>query len=74
MLMMCQRIRREVRTWATLHHKNILRFFGTTSGFGPLPAFVTPWMEHGSLTNYLSLEFFNLSDIDKFILVSPTTK
>ncbi|KAG1731190.1 kinase-like domain-containing protein [Suillus paluster] len=64
-----KRIYREVRAWATLHHKNILRFFGTTSGFGPLPAFVTPWMEHGSLTNYLSLEFFNLSSRDKFLLL-----
>lgn len=68
-----KRIRREVRAWATLHHKNILRFFGTTSGFGPLPAFVTPWMEHGSLTNYLFLEFFNLSDTDKFILLQQIT-
>ncbi|OJA19153.1 hypothetical protein AZE42_05393 [Rhizopogon vesiculosus] len=62
-------IYREVRAWATLHHKNILRFFGTTSGFGPLPAFVTPWMDHGSLTNYLSHEFFKLSNGDRFILV-----
>ncbi|KAG2128885.1 kinase-like domain-containing protein [Suillus cothurnatus] len=31
-----------------LHHKNVLCFFGTTSGFGPLPAFVTPWMEQTS--------------------------
>lgn len=74
MLTMCQRIRHEVRVWAMLQHKNILHFIGMTSGFEPLPAFVTPWMEHGSLTNYLSLEFFNLSDIDKFILVGPTTK
>ncbi|OAX32962.1 kinase-like protein [Rhizopogon vinicolor AM-OR11-026] len=59
----------EVRAWATLHHKNILRLFGTTSGFGPLPAFITPWMEHGSLTNYLSHEFFKLSNRDKFILL-----
>jgi serine/threonine protein kinase len=72
-LMLSQRIYGEVRGWAVLHHKNVLRFFGTTSGFGPLPAFVTPWMERGSLTNYLSLEFFNLLDRDKFILVGPTT-
>ncbi|KAG1749529.1 kinase-like domain-containing protein [Suillus lakei] len=62
---MYQRIYCEVRVWTTLHHKNVLRFFGTTSGFGPLPAFVTPWMEHGSLTNYLSLEFSNLLTSDK---------
>ncbi|KAG2126831.1 kinase-like domain-containing protein [Suillus clintonianus] len=68
-----KRIYREVRAWTTLHHKNIHRFFGTTSGFGPLPAFVTPWMERGSLTDYLSLEFFNLLQIDKFILLEQVT-
>lgn len=68
-----KRIYGEVRGWAVLHHKNVLRFFGTTSGFGPLPAFVTPWMERGSLTNYLSLEFSNLLDRDKFILLEQIT-
>lgn len=68
-----KRIYDEVPAWAALHHKNVLHFFGTTSGFGPLPAFVTPWMERGSLTNYLSLEFFNLLDRDKFILLEQIT-
>lgn len=68
-----KRIYCEVRVWTTLHHKNVLRFFGTTSGFGPLPAFVTPWMEHGSLTNYLSLEFSNLLMSDKFTLLEQIT-
>lgn len=68
-----KRIYGEARGWAMLHHKNVLCFFGTTSGFGPLPAFVTPWMERGSLTNYLSLEFFNLLDRDKFILLEQIT-
>ncbi|OAX31801.1 kinase-like protein [Rhizopogon vinicolor AM-OR11-026] len=61
MLIMHQMIYHAVHAWATLHHKNILRFFGTTSGFGSLPAFVTPWMEHGSLTNYLSHDTSNHS-------------
>ncbi|KAG2131264.1 kinase-like domain-containing protein [Suillus bovinus] len=68
-----KRIYGEVRVWTTLHHKHVLRLFGTTSGFGPLPAFITPWMEHGSLTNYLSLEFSNLLDRDKFILLEQIT-
>lgn len=68
-----KRIYGEVRMWATLHHKNVLHFLGTTSGFGPLPAFITPWMERGSLTNYLSLVFFNLLDRDKFILLEQIT-
>ncbi|KAG1900071.1 kinase-like domain-containing protein [Suillus fuscotomentosus] len=68
-----KRIYGEVRVWTTLHHKNVLRLFGTTSGFGSLPAFVTPWMERGSLTNYLSIEFSNLMDGDKFILLEQIT-
>lgn len=73
-LIMFQRIYGKVRVWTMLHHKNVLRLFGTTSGFGSLPAFVTPWMERGSLTNYLSIEFSNLMDGDKFILVGPIAK
>lgn len=68
-----KRIYGEVRVWTTLHHKSVLRLFGTTSGFGSLPAFVTPWMERGSLTNYLSIEFFNLLNGDKFILLEQIT-
>ncbi|OAX32372.1 kinase-like protein [Rhizopogon vinicolor AM-OR11-026] len=50
---MSQRIYREVRAWGTLHHKNILRIFGTTSGFGPLPASSSSLTEIGP---YLWLE------------------
>ena len=36
-----------------LQHTNILPLFGTTSGFGPLPAMVSPWLGNGTLTSYL---------------------
>ncbi|KAG2144100.1 kinase-like domain-containing protein [Suillus bovinus] len=51
-----KRIRREVYVWVRLLHDNILPLEGVTEGFGPLPAFVTPWMENGSLNDYLKRE------------------
>ena len=36
-----------------LNHSNVLPLFGTTSGFGPFPAMVCPWLENGTLTSYL---------------------
>ncbi|KAG2033156.1 kinase-like domain-containing protein [Suillus americanus] len=50
------RIRREAYVWIQLSHNHILPFEGVTEGFGPLPALVTPWMENGSLNNYLRQE------------------
>ncbi|KAG1799065.1 kinase-like domain-containing protein [Suillus variegatus] len=48
-----KRIRREAYVWITLEHENILTFIGVVDGFGPLPALVSPWMENGSLDDYL---------------------
>ncbi|KAG2041334.1 kinase-like domain-containing protein [Suillus americanus] len=48
-----KRIRREAYVWITLVHENILTFIGVVDGFGPLPALVSPWMENGSLDDYL---------------------
>ncbi|KAF8550643.1 kinase-like protein [Imleria badia] len=48
-----QRLRREVKVWMKLNHPNVLSLFGTTSGFGPFPAMVCPWLENGTLTSYL---------------------
>ena len=39
--------------WKNLSHNNVLSLFGTTSGFGPFPAMVCPWLENGTLTSYL---------------------
>ncbi|KAG1725852.1 kinase-like domain-containing protein [Suillus lakei] len=48
-----KRIRREAHVWMQLSHDHILPLEGVTEGFGPLPALVTPWMENGSLNDYL---------------------
>ncbi|KAG2368634.1 kinase-like domain-containing protein, partial [Suillus spraguei] len=46
----------EAYVWIQLSHDNILPLEGITQGFGPLPAFVAPWMENGTLNDYLRRE------------------
>lgn len=53
---MSNRIRREAYVWIQLSHDNILPLEGVTEGFGPLPAFVAPWMKNGTLNDYLRRE------------------
>lgn len=44
----------EVEIWKTLSHPNVLEFFGASSTSGEPPwFFVSPYMKHGSLVNYL---------------------
>jgi hypothetical protein len=64
-------IRREANVWIQLSHDHILPFEGITMSddFGPLPALVSQWMEHGSLNEYLKREFPQLSDGRKIELV-----
>ncbi|KAG1870695.1 hypothetical protein DFJ58DRAFT_21774 [Suillus subalutaceus] len=54
--------------WIELYHDNILRLEGIISdgGFGLLPALVSPWMENGSLDNYLDVR---QPDLDKKLFV-----
>ncbi|KAG1799066.1 kinase-like domain-containing protein [Suillus variegatus] len=65
-----KRVRREAYVWMQLEHDHILPFEGVTFAeeFGPLPALVSPWMEEGSLENYLR-RFSRLSDPRKRELV-----
>jgi serine/threonine protein kinase len=48
-----KRLRREVNVWIKLRHAHILTLHGTVSGFGPLPALVSTWMQNGALNGYL---------------------
>lgn len=53
--------------WIGLDHSSILRLEGVISdGFGLLPALVSPWMENGSLDDYLNLRQL---DLDKKLFV-----
>ncbi|KAG2144095.1 kinase-like domain-containing protein [Suillus bovinus] len=56
-----KRVRRAARNLAQLLHNNILPLEGVIEGFGPLPTLVAPWMENGSLDDYLEREFVGLS-------------
>ncbi|KAG0697828.1 kinase-like domain-containing protein [Suillus ampliporus] len=48
-----KRLRREVAVWIKLRHAHIITLHGTVSGFGPLPALVSTWMDNGALHCYL---------------------
>ncbi|KAG2073272.1 kinase-like protein [Suillus decipiens] len=48
----------------SLAHENILVYYGIIEGFGLLPALVSPWMEKGSLDDYLKQGRI-LSEVDK---------
>ncbi|OAX34616.1 kinase-like protein [Rhizopogon vinicolor AM-OR11-026] len=62
-------IRREAYVWITLSHVNILSFEGIVDDFGKIPALVSPWMENGSLNDYLKKEFSSLPGHRKLELV-----
>lgn len=64
----------EVQGWMSLRHENLLPVYGTTTGFGSsLPCLVSPWMEKGSLTSYLSATNQTLTSAAKFSLLSHVT-
>jgi len=45
---------REVETWKSLSHPNVLKLFGASSASGEPPwFFVSPYVKHGSLDKYL---------------------
>ncbi|KAG1831441.1 kinase-like domain-containing protein [Suillus subalutaceus] len=48
-----QRLYREVAVWIRLRHAHVLTLHGMVSGFGPLPALVSTWMDNGALDGYL---------------------
>ncbi|KAI9571670.1 kinase-like protein, partial [Boletus coccyginus] len=48
-----QAVEQELNVWVGLKHRNVLPLYGITGGFGPLPAFVCPWADNGTLSDYL---------------------
>ncbi|OJA14538.1 hypothetical protein AZE42_11077 [Rhizopogon vesiculosus] len=64
-----KRIRRETHVWIDLDHDNILKFLGIVEDFGLLPALVSPWMENGSLDDYLK-QHTDLSEVEALRMFS----
>ncbi|KAJ6553687.1 kinase-like domain-containing protein [Mycena vulgaris] len=48
-----QRLRREVKVWNALRHRNILELTGVTLEHGPFMSMVCPWMDGGTLSAYI---------------------
>ncbi|KAG2036692.1 kinase-like domain-containing protein [Suillus americanus] len=55
MKILIKKLRQEVFVWQELEHSHILPLYGTTEKFDTIPALVCPWMENGSLQEYLKI-------------------
>jgi len=65
-----EKLEHELQQNAQLKHNNLLPLLGTTQGFGPLPALVSPWMHNGSLTMLLERDFQQLTIIQKLQILN----
>jgi serine/threonine protein kinase len=69
-----QKFFREALVWHELHHTNVLPFLGIDKDLfpdRPLPSLITPWMERGTLSDYIkSSEYLASRDELSFVCVS----
>ncbi|KAF8595293.1 WD40 repeat-like protein, partial [Ceratobasidium sp. AG-I] len=61
-----KKIAHELYTWSKCHHENVLELYGVAQFRGHL-AMVAPWMENGTLPNYLGRQP-DLSNVDRYQL------
>ncbi|KAJ7886908.1 kinase-like domain-containing protein [Mycena leptocephala] len=59
------KICREALVWRDLHHPHILPLIGIDRDTFPFLAMVSPWMEHGTVLNYL--DCYGRADVDKLL-------
>ncbi|KAG1851116.1 kinase-like domain-containing protein [Suillus subluteus] len=64
-----RRFRRESTIWAHLVHDNIVTLVGTTEGFGPTTALVSPWFPDGNLLHMIAAQGAGLSIRSKLKLL-----
>ncbi|KAG1766887.1 kinase-like domain-containing protein [Suillus placidus] len=50
----------KISSWAQLHHRNVLPLYGIAHDFGHFPSLVTPWVNEGSLNDYIANHHFSL--------------
>lgn len=67
----CYHLRRKIKIWGRLQHEHILPLLGVVHGLGysPLPGLVTPWVDNGTLQNFLSRRQNTLTRFERFCLV-----
>ncbi|KAG1886220.1 kinase-like protein [Suillus subluteus] len=65
-----KRIRRELKVWGRLKHNSILPLWGVATDFGPYLAMVCPWVDNGTLTEFLERQEDTLTFEDKFALLT----
>ncbi|KAF9238135.1 kinase-like domain-containing protein, partial [Melanogaster broomeanus] len=64
------RLHREIKVWLNLKHVNVVPLFGTTMGFGRLPAMVCPWLDNGQLSSYLERQGSSVTTGERLALLS----
>ncbi|KAG2073403.1 kinase-like protein [Suillus decipiens] len=50
----------KISCWAQLLHKNVLPVYGIAHDFGYFPSLVTPWVDEGSLNDYIANHHLSL--------------
>ncbi|KAG2140931.1 kinase-like domain-containing protein [Suillus bovinus] len=65
---------REIKVWTRLNHRYVLRLYGTVTGFGPFRALVSPWMENGTLSSYLTGEGRTLTTMARLRILKQITE
>ncbi|KAG8217076.1 WD40-repeat-containing domain protein [Butyriboletus roseoflavus] len=65
-----RRLRREIKLWLKLEHRNVIPLLGTTKDYGDFPAMVCPWVENGSLTFYIDRRNNNLTPQQRFGIIN----
>ncbi|KAG2142771.1 kinase-like domain-containing protein, partial [Suillus bovinus] len=56
----CQKLMGKISSWARLLHKNVLPIYGIAHDFGHFPSLVTPWVNEGSLNDYIASHHLSL--------------
>ncbi|KZV99874.1 kinase-like protein [Exidia glandulosa HHB12029] len=64
-------LKREIRVWKRLLHRNIHVMCGYYEGYGSAPALVSPWYENGDINRYIRGQAANPNiDMLKFTLLT----
>lgn len=48
-----QQLQREMETWSRTNHKHVIKCIGYCTNLGPVPCFISPWMENGTAADFI---------------------